>query len=119
MERPCLISGCKVAVPVELTPYSFCALHFTVNIELRCADLRRETVGGAPDEGRRVEIARYLGEAGKTLAAVATGNQRLPDELKARILNTFLTLMNLRENMDRAAARQKPLASAANHASKV
>ena len=30
----------------------------------------------------------------------------LPDELKARILNTFLTLMNLRENLDRAALRQ-------------
>jgi hypothetical protein len=26
--------------------------------------------------------------------------------MKARILNTFLTLMNLRENLDRAALRQ-------------
>jgi hypothetical protein len=30
----------------------------------------------------------------------------LADEMKARILNTFLTLMNLRENLDRAALRQ-------------
>ena len=118
MEPACQISGCKSAVPAELAPQSFCPLHFTVSVEQKCADLRRETVGGAPDEGRRGEIARYLGEAGRTLATVATGNQRLPDELKARILNTFLTLMNLRENMDRAAARQKPMASAANHASK-
>jgi hypothetical protein len=49
---------------------------------------------------------------------VATGNQRLPDELKARILNTFLTLMNLRENMERAAARQKPMADATNRSAK-
>jgi len=32
----------------------------------------------------------------------------LADEMKARILNTFLTLMNLRENLDRAALRQSP-----------
>jgi hypothetical protein len=29
----------------------------------------------------------------------------LTDDLKARILSTFLTLMNLRENMDRASMR--------------
>ncbi len=75
-------------------------------------------VGGAPDEGRQAEIVRYLGEAGQALARLATGNQRLPDELKARILNTFLTLMNLRENMDRAAARLKTRMDAANHAAK-
>jgi hypothetical protein len=29
----------------------------------------------------------------------------LTDDLKARVLSTFLTLMNLRENLDRAAMR--------------
>jgi hypothetical protein len=118
MEPACQISGCKAAVPAELAQELFCPLHFTVSIEQKCADLRRETVGGAPDEGRRAEIVRYLSQAGRTLAAVATGNQRLPDELKARILNTFLTLMNLRENMERAAARQKPKPDAASHTAK-
>jgi hypothetical protein len=118
MELACRIAGCKAVVPAELTKENFCPLHFTVSVEQKCADLRRETVGGAPDEGRREEIARYLGEAGRTLAGVATGNQRLSDELKARILNTFLTLMNLRENMERAVARQKPMADAANRSAK-
>ena len=118
MELACRIVGCKSAVPSELTQENFCPLHFTVSVEQKCADLRRETVGSAPDEGRQAEIVRYLGEAGKTLAGVATGNQRLPDELKARILNTFLTLMNLRENMDRAAARIKTQQNEANHAAK-
>ncbi|MBI3662636.1 MAG: hypothetical protein HY234_06260 [Acidobacteria bacterium] len=118
MEPACRIFGCKAAVPAELAQESFCPLHFAVSVEQKCADLRRETVGGAPDEGRRAEIVRYLGEAGQTLARVATGNQRLPDELKARILNTFLTLMNLRENMERAAARQKTKMEVANQGTK-
>ncbi len=118
MELACRIAGCKAVVPAELVTENFCPLHFTVSVEQKCADLRRETVGGAPDEGRREEIIRYLSAAGQTLARVATGNQRLPDELKARILNTFLTLMNLRENMERAAARMKTRTEAANHAAK-
>jgi len=32
----------------------------------------------------------------------------LTDDLKARILSTFLTLMNLRENLDRASMRTPP-----------
>jgi hypothetical protein len=118
METACRIAGCKASVPTELGKECFCAQHFTVSVEQKCAELRRETVGGAPDEGRKTEIVRYLAEAGQALARLATGNQRLPDELKARILNTFLTLMNLRENMDRAAARLKTRIEAANHAAK-
>ncbi len=116
--KACRIAGCKTAVPAELVRETLCAQHFTVCVEQKCAELRRETVGGAPDEGRQAEIARYLGDAGQALARLATGNQRLPDELKARILNTFLTLMNLRENMDRAAARLKIRMEAANHVAK-
>lgn len=118
MENVCRIAGCKAAVPAELAKECFCPQHFTVSVEQKCAELRRETVGSAPDEGRQAEIVRYLAEAGQTLARLATGNQRLPDELKARILNTFLTLMNLRENMDRAANRIKTRMDTANHAAK-
>jgi hypothetical protein len=32
----------------------------------------------------------------------------MADELKARVLSTFLTLMNLRESLDRAAQRVPP-----------
>ena len=42
------------------------------------------------------------------LARAATSGLHLLDEMKARILSTFLTLMNLRENLDRAALRQVP-----------
>jgi hypothetical protein len=40
------------------------------------------------------------------LTRAATSGVVLADETKARILNTFLTLINLRENLDRAALRQ-------------
>src|ERR1700686_1440404 len=40
------------------------------------------------------------------LYRASTSGMPLADEMKARILNTFLTLMNLRENLDRGALRQ-------------
>src|SRR6266568_2173293 len=42
---------------------------------------------------------------GERLARVATSGLHLTDDLKARILSTFLTLMNLRENLDRSSMR--------------
>ena len=55
---------------------------------------------------RQVEIIRFIAEHGEMLARASTSGLHLADEMKARILNTFLTLMNLRENLDRAALRQ-------------
>jgi hypothetical protein len=37
------------------------------------------------------------------LALIGTGSSRLSDEIKKRVLTTFLTLMILRENLDRPA----------------
>ncbi len=62
-------------------------------------------MGARPHE-RQVEIIQYIAEQGEMLARTATSGMHLTDEMKARILNTFLTLMNLRENLDRAALRQ-------------
>jgi len=67
--------------------------------------MRRETATGRTARERQVEIITYVGGRGELLARTATSGLHLPDELKARILNTFLTLMNLRENLDRAALR--------------
>ena len=67
--------------------------------------MRRETaMGNAPHE-RLKEIMKFLTENGERLARVATSGMSLTDDLKARILSTFLTLMNLRENLDRASMR--------------
>ncbi len=43
---------------------------------------------------------------GGALVHVATNSFPMSDELKARILSTLLTLMNTRENLDRAVMRQ-------------
>ncbi|MGO9641605.1 MAG: hypothetical protein ACLP1Y_09910 [Candidatus Acidiferrales bacterium] len=67
--------------------------------------MRRETaLGNAPRE-RQVEIIRYIAQRGELLARATTSGVHLSDELKARALSTFLTLINLRENLDRAALR--------------
>jgi hypothetical protein len=102
----CKALGCKSSVPTALESEKLCILHFTMGIELSCAGMRRETALGRTPRERQLEIISYIAECGELLARVSTAGLHLPDELKARILNTFLTLMNLRENLDRAALRQ-------------
>jgi hypothetical protein len=102
----CSANGCKGQVPAALEPAHLCVVHFTLKVEQECGQMRRETVYGKTPHGRQVEIIRYIGEQGEMLARAATSGLPLADDVKARILNTFLTLMNLRENLDRAALRQ-------------
>ena len=106
MPTACNQNGCKGQVPHALEPARMCVLHFTLKIEKECGEMRRETVYGKTPHSRQVEIMRYISEHGEMLARAATSGLQLADEMKARILNTFLTLMNLRENLDRAALRQ-------------
>jgi len=105
MANTCSTTGCKMVVPAALEAEKLCILHFTLEIERHCAEMRRETAIGRANRDRQVEIINYVGGRGELLARTATSGLHLPDELKARILNTFLTLMNLRENLDRAALR--------------
>ena len=102
----CSEHGCKGHVPHPLEPVHLCVLHFTLKIEKACAEMRRETVYGKTPHARQVEIISYIADHGEMLARASTSGLHLADEMKARILNTFLTLMNLRENLDRAALRQ-------------
>jgi hypothetical protein len=83
-----------------------CILHFTLFIEQECADTRRETAMGTASHERQVEFIRKIAARGETLVRVAMSGYPMSDEIKARILSTLLTLMNCRENMDRAAMRQ-------------
>ena len=106
MATPCSASGCKGQVPQALESVQLCVLHFTLQVEKDCAEMRRETVYGKTPHARHVEIIRFISENGEMLARSATSGLHLADEMKARVLNTFLTLMNLRENLDRAALRQ-------------
>src|ERR1044071_1923204 len=102
---PCTAAGCKLSVPAVLEAEKLCVLHFTLGIEQSCSEMRRETVMGRTPHERQVEIIQFIAGRGEILARTATSGLHLPDELKARVLNTFLTLMNLRENLDRAALR--------------
>lgn len=104
----CTATGCKTDVPTALEDQKVCVLHFTLAVEQVCAEMRRETVLGKAPHARQVEIMRYVSDQGEILARVATSGLHLVDEMKARILSTFLTLMNLRENLDRASLRQSP-----------
>jgi hypothetical protein len=105
MTELCHISGCKHDVPAALAEQKLCVLHFTLSLEASCAEMRRETALGNSPRERQREIMGFITENGERLARVATSGLHLTDDLKARVLSTFLTLMNLRENLDRAALR--------------
>lgn len=101
----CHIAGCKHDVPVALAEQKLCILHFTLSLEASCAEMRRETALGNTPYERQRQIMGFITDNGERLARVATSGLHLTDDLKARVLSTFLTLMNLRENLDRAALR--------------
>jgi hypothetical protein len=108
MSATCRTTGCKLSVPKEITEDQLCVFHFTLRLEQMCAEFRRETVMGNAGHERQVEIIRFIANQGELLARVATGGMHMADEIKARVLSTFLTLMNLRESLDRAAMRVPP-----------
>src|SRR5579864_2998549 len=108
MSDTCHISGCKHDVPAALAEQKVCILHFTLSLEAGCAEMRRETALGNTPQDRQKEIMRFITDHGERLARMATSGLHLTDDLKARILSTFLTLMNLRENLDRASQRVPP-----------
>jgi hypothetical protein len=97
--------GCKAPVPTALNAEGFCIVHFTLNVEQACGELRRETAVNQANTARQAEIADYVGTAAVKLALAANGASPLSDGTKKRVLATFLTLMNLRENLDRAESR--------------
>jgi hypothetical protein len=105
MSELCHIGGCKHDVPAALAEQKLCVLHFTLSLESSCAEMRRETALGNTPHDRQREIMGFITEHGEKLARVATSGLHLTDDLKARVLSTFLTLMNLRENLDRASMR--------------
>jgi hypothetical protein len=96
-------------MPPGLSAERLCIMHFTLCIENQCAEMRRETALGKADHERQVEFMRKIVACGDTLVRVATSGFPMSDEIKARILSTLLTLMNCRENIDRAAMRQSAL----------
>jgi len=102
----CEVVGCKTRVPQELEAEKRCVLHFTLELEQACMLMRRETAVGTCTRERFSEMRQYIVEHGAQLARLATGSTGLTDETKARVLSTFLTLMNSRENIERIAARQ-------------
>jgi hypothetical protein len=106
--KQCCIPGCGTSVPAELDHEGFCVPHFLSSAEKACAEMRRETAAGASNAIRRAELENYVAAEAVKLALVGTGSARLSDEIKKRVLTTFLTLMILRENLDRANNHLSP-----------
>jgi hypothetical protein len=65
--------------------------------------MRREAATGESSATRRAELETYVAASAMKLALIGTESVRFSDEIKNRVLNTFHTLMILRENLDRRA----------------
>lgn len=98
------LPSCQAPVPPELEVERLCVLHFIHTIEQACTEMRHETARGGASATRQSEIANYVKTAATKLSCVTTGSLRLSDELKKRVLTTLLTLMILRESLDRCAS---------------
>jgi hypothetical protein len=105
----CTAKGCKINVPAGLAAEHLCIMHFTLFVENECAEIRRETALAKTSHERQVEFITKIASRGEALVHVATSGFPMSDELKTRVLSTLLTLMNTRENIDRAAMRQSAL----------
>jgi len=95
-------------VPTELEAEHLCVLHFLLSVDHTCAGMRRETVIGGCGPARRSEIGAYVRGTAEKLSHVAVISPPLTDEMKRRVLTTFLTLMNLQESLDRSTTRNAP-----------
>jgi hypothetical protein len=95
-----------MTVPGGFAGDRLCVLHYTLFVEQECAEMRRESALGKNSHERQNELMDKIADRGEALVRVATSGFPMSDELKARILSTLLTLMNTRENLDRAVMRQ-------------
>ena len=105
-QRVC-IPRCKLPVPTELDSVGLCVYHFTWSVEETCAEMHRQVALHKASVGCRAQMTTYVSECALLLARV-TSNLCLSDDLKRRILCTFLSLMNLRENLERAPSSHTP-----------
>ena len=103
-EKSCKL-GCRSAVPQELEAESICVQHFIHSIENECLSMRREAATELATISRRREINSYVKSTALKLSEVATSNTRLSDDMKKKVLTTFLTLMNLQESVERSRTR--------------
>jgi hypothetical protein len=92
---------------MELESVGLCVYHFTWSIEGACAEMHREIALRLASPHHRAEMATYIAESGSLLARL-TANLCLSDTLKRRVLCTFLSLMNLRDNLERVPSSSTP-----------
>jgi hypothetical protein len=101
--QQCCVCRHEAPVPAELKSVGRCVAHFISSVEQTCAEMHREIVLSGVDVERQAAVVSYIRESAQLLAGVSS-NLRLSDDLKPRILNSFLCLMNLREKLDRVCS---------------
>jgi hypothetical protein len=107
MNTGCHYPLCRSLVPSVLASEGLCPLHFIRKIDLRCREIRRETLRGELSAERRLEMNEYLYAQAIILAQIATSGTRLNDETRPCLLSVFLTLINVCERVARTSIDQQ------------
>jgi hypothetical protein len=108
MDTGCQHPLCRGTVPRELEQEKLCLLHFLRQLDSQCSEIRRETLLGALDGRRRVEINEFLSARAIVLAQLATSGTRLRDDTRPCLLSVFLTLINVCERVARNGVDDRP-----------
>ncbi len=108
--------NCTAPVPLTLAGEQMCVVHFALKVEEECQEIRRETAKAFSSE-RMQSASTLITETGQKLLMASVSGMRLSHETKMRVVNTLLTLINLRENLDALALRQTQGPARAVHAS--
>lgn len=100
-----LCSVCLEApVPDDLQAAGLCLVHYTQTVQRTCAVMRRQIASHRVGIDYRRQSAAYIVESAILLSRVTT-DAPISADLQGRVLTTFLTLMNLLDDLDRPANR--------------
>lgn len=95
-----LCSVCLQApVPNDLQATGLCLAHYTQTIERTCAVMRRHIALHKVSAEYQRQAAAYIVESAMLLSRVAS-DAFMSAEVQGRVLATFLTLMNLLDDLD-------------------
>jgi hypothetical protein len=90
----------EAPVPADLETAGLCLEHYTLTVERICMVMHRQIASQKVNAEYCEQLASYVVESALLLSRVAS-NLYLSNELKTRVLTTFISLMNLLEDLDR------------------
>lgn len=101
----CKVSGCSNPVEPGLEAQALCLEHFVLDIHDRCHRFARQLAEEEVGESLQKEISQFIIFAAAKIASIGSENPPPVQLMRGKLLNAMLMLADLRERLDRAAAK--------------